>query len=166
MITVLGSLLTLERSVLEQRLFVEKCYESFKNSDMQLLIELEKPTYAKAAELVKRKRNDVEVIYVEASSEEESDTDTNLPKKRTKYDNGNGYKDYDDARRKNKNNNTSTEKLFKLNQKRVGGKMNTEQLLMEDGLNYSFNSMTGNKFDGFSGGGKARSKGAQTYRRG
>lgn len=70
MITLLGSILTLQRSVLEQREFVANQYEKFKNGtllddDISLL---EKPYVPKPVEVQKRKRGFSEdAVYFDAS---------------------------------------------------------------------------------------------------
>lgn len=76
MISLLGSILTLDRSVLEQRLYVEKCYESIHNDQPRLLENIERPYLPPAPELTKRKRS-ADVEYIEANeSDEDGEVDS------------------------------------------------------------------------------------------
>jgi hypothetical protein len=148
MITVLGSILTLERSVLEQRLFVEKCYEQIQNGTPEVLEFVNRPELPVAAEFVKRKRDDEEVVYVAASSEE-SDEETMHHSKRKRTEKS-PKKSHTKGKaptqaKKSPNGKTYEEVEFAEYQKQ---RIRNEDFVEEDGLRYS-PKLTGDKFAGF-----------------
>ena len=65
MITILGSILTVNRSVLEHREFIHKRYDEISKGD---LASVSPPRRPKPIELQKRKRDEDEIIYIEDSN--------------------------------------------------------------------------------------------------
>lgn len=167
MITVLGSILTLERSVLEQREFVEQKYREIQAGIPQILSKVEVELPPKAAELQKRKRHEhnehvQDVVYVAGTSEEsESEEEIPMepkhkrPKNKTyKFESfnsnnpegGKGPRKRKPAKAEVENDSeVEITAYYKINP-------NDASLRESDGLDYG-EKFGGKKFDGFNGGG-------------